>query len=215
MAEERWKFIVFNKDISEQKSLNFYTNWAEFYDQDMVKLGFKRQFQLAQKLKSFYPDEIHRKNLKILDIAAGTGLVGVGLKQEGFEFMDAVDGNQAMLEKLKEKGIYQKAVTAILGNKNQPISPEIPENHYDVAIIMGGFAQSHLPIDSLYQVAKTLKSGGLFINLMTRKYLDIVDKLAGLEPLMEKMETEGIWSKVEIFLDKEEKQGIYHIYRKT
>ena len=59
-----------------------------------------------------------------------------------------------------------------------------------------------------------MKPGGLFINLMTKKYLEIVDKLANLEPLMDQMEKEGIWSKIEIFLDSEEKQGIYHIYKK-
>ena len=31
--------------------------------------------------------------------------------------MDAVDGNQAMLDKLKEKKIYSKVVKAVLGNK--------------------------------------------------------------------------------------------------
>ena len=49
----------------------------------MVNLGFKRQHQLAEKLKTFFPDETSRKSVKILDVAAGTGLVGVGLKKEG------------------------------------------------------------------------------------------------------------------------------------
>ena len=38
---------------------------------------------MAEKLKSFFPDETLRKAVKILDVAAGTGLVGVGLKKEG------------------------------------------------------------------------------------------------------------------------------------
>ena len=49
----------------------------------MINLGFKRQHQLAEKLKTFFPDETSRKSVKILDVAAGTGLVGVGLKKEG------------------------------------------------------------------------------------------------------------------------------------
>ena len=60
------------------------------YDDDQIQLGFKRQYQLADKLKTFYPDEKERGNLKILDIAAGTGLVGVGLIKEGFKHIDAV-----------------------------------------------------------------------------------------------------------------------------
>ena len=122
----------------------------------MVKLNFRRQYQLAEKLKSYFPDEEQRRNVKILDVAAGTGLVGEGLKRAGFVWMDAVDGNQAMLDKLMKKGIYKKSVRAILGNKEDSISPDIANNAYDVVIIMGGFAQSHLPLQSLYQVLKVL-----------------------------------------------------------
>ena len=45
--------------------------------------------------------------------------------------------------------------------------------------------------------------------------MDIVDELQGLEPLMEQMEQDGLWSKVEICTDQEAKQGIYHIYKKN
>ena len=56
------------------------------YDDDVINLGrtTNRKIQLAEKLKSFFPDEITRKSVKILDVAAGTGLVGVELKKEGF-----------------------------------------------------------------------------------------------------------------------------------
>jgi hypothetical protein len=73
--------------------------------------------------------------------------------------LHSTDGSEAMLEKLKEKGIYGKAIQAILGNKDVKINEDILDESYDVAIIMGGFAQSHLPIESLYQVARTLKKG--------------------------------------------------------
>ena len=29
MANERWKYVVFNKDITEEESLDFYTTWAK------------------------------------------------------------------------------------------------------------------------------------------------------------------------------------------
>ena len=40
----------------------------------------------------------------------------------------------------------------ILGDKNRKVCEEIQDSSYDAAIIMGGFAQSHLPVNSLYQV---------------------------------------------------------------
>ena len=56
------------------------------YDDDVINLGrtTNRKIQLADKLKTFFPDEFRRKFVKILDVAAGTGLVGVELKKEGF-----------------------------------------------------------------------------------------------------------------------------------
>ena len=69
-----------------------------------------------------------------------------------FQQMDAVDGSLAMLEKLKEKDIYLKTYHAILGDKDRKICEDIQDGSYDVAVIVGGFGQSHLPVNSLYQV---------------------------------------------------------------
>ena len=52
------------------------------------------------------------------------------------------------------------------------------------------------------------------MNIMTKIYLESVDELKHLEPLMEKMEKEKIWTKIDHCLDQEIKQGIYHIYKK-
>ena len=51
----------------------------------MTNLGrtTNRKVQLAKKLKSFFPEGNERKSAKILDVAAGTGLVGVELLKEG------------------------------------------------------------------------------------------------------------------------------------
>ena len=54
-------------------------------------MGFTgRKFVTASKLADFFPDIKMRKNVKILDIAAGTGLAGIGLLKEGFQYFDAV-----------------------------------------------------------------------------------------------------------------------------
>ena len=61
------------------------------YDDDLIKLGFMgRKFKLAEKLVQFYPNFEDRKNVKILDIAAGTGLAGIGLLKHGFKNFDAI-----------------------------------------------------------------------------------------------------------------------------
>ena len=45
---------------------------------------------MAEKLAQFYPNFEDRKNVKILDIAAGTGLAGIGLLKHGFKNFDAI-----------------------------------------------------------------------------------------------------------------------------
>ena len=64
-----------------------------------------------------------------------------------------------MLEKLRAKGIYSQTFCCVLGDKFKKIHQDISDESYDIVIIMGGFAQSHLPIDSLYQAARALKPG--------------------------------------------------------
>ncbi len=69
------------------------------------------------------------------------------------------DGSPGMIDKLMAKGLYKNAWVVRLGGSSDRIHPEIPDNSYDVAVIMGGFAQSHLPPDCLYQVARSIKKG--------------------------------------------------------
>ena len=56
---------------------------------------------------------------KIIDIAAGTGLAAVKLRQDGFTGkIDAVDGCQAMLDKAKERYLYTELICCKLGDKS-------------------------------------------------------------------------------------------------
>ena len=64
-----------------------------------------------------------------------------------------------MLDQLNAKKIYQKSFCNVLGDKNAKLLEEILDESYDIIIIMGGFAQSHLPVNTLYQASRALKSG--------------------------------------------------------
>ena len=63
----------------------------------------------------------------------------------------------------------------ILGDRNRKVCEEIQDSSYDVAIIMGGFAQSHLPVNSLYQVISFL--------IVLRKFLFYKKIIASLHIL--------------------------------
>ena len=118
----------------------------------------------------------------ILDVGAGTGLMSAFFQDK---YPDAkitlVDISSAMLKKAEER---------FEGNKNISFlnadfaTVELAENHYD--LVVSGLAIHHLP-DELKQqlfnkIAKTLKTGGWFIN---------ADQVLGETELAERVYTEN------------------------
>ena len=55
-----------------------------------VAAGIDRNPIIAKILSEYFPKAEDRKNARILDLAAGTGLVGHDLYKEGFTNIDGV-----------------------------------------------------------------------------------------------------------------------------
>lgn len=94
------------------------------------------------------------KDSKILDLAAGTGLVGALLSENGYTNIDALDGSADMLVAANNCKCYQNIITHF-------IERDIPfpiENHTYDHIIMSG-ALCHIDYESLPQIIRTCKPG--------------------------------------------------------
>ena len=63
------------------------------YDNDMVALSYQHPANCARMLSKYFPDEGKRPDLKLLDLAAGTGRVGLLLKELNFTNITAVGEN--------------------------------------------------------------------------------------------------------------------------
>ena len=121
-----------------------------------------------------------------------------------------------MLDKLKAKNIYNKVICSLVGGGNK--IKDVQDNTYDIIMISGGFAQAHMPVDALREAVRVLKPGGYFFNSMTEYYLQSVEALHELEPLMKTMEEEGLWTKVErqtVPRNIADKTSVFHTYRKN
>lgn len=59
-----------------------------------------------------------------------------------------------------------------------------------------------------------LYKGGLFVNAMSEKYTKIVPELRGLDPLIWKMEEEGIWKYVLRLIEESKWPGLFQVCRK-
>jgi len=198
---------------NEEEVIEFYKNHAPIYE-DMIRSGNMVRNQIICKiLGEYYPDKAKRSELKVLDLAAGTGLIGDSLYEVGFTHIDGVDLCDEMLKELASKPTYKKSWKAYLGEADKGIEG-VEDGSYDIVVMSGGFAHSHLSINVIGQAARALRTGGLFVNSMKELYITSVPQLHGLEPLMRQMEEEKIWKWTLRLVDENEWPGLYHACRK-
>lgn len=154
---------ITHPDLDRTTAMNTYKKWAETYDKDLAKLDYQVPQIVALKTNEF----LERKDARILDIAAGTGLVGLELRKLGYTKLDALDGSQEMLDKAKVRGVYDRMYCCMLG---QQYTVPIETNTYDCLTIGGAFVPGHMKGDSLPELIRITKAGGLIIALISEKY---------------------------------------------
>ena len=62
-----------------------------------------------------------------------------------------------MLDKLEEHNLYGKVICSLIGDGKQ--IEGIEDNSYDAVTLSGGYAQGHLPVDALSEVARVVVPG--------------------------------------------------------
>ncbi|CAG2172436.1 unnamed protein product [Oppiella nova] len=97
------------------------------------------------------------KSCRILDIGAGTGIIGSLLKANGYENIDGLDGSPKMLDLAKEKNCYKNLIHSIVASN---IRLPIDSKTYDVIIMAGVFCPGHISVDAFNEILRITKSGG-------------------------------------------------------
>ena len=98
----------------------------------------------------------YEKSSKILDIGAGTGIVGEILAKHGYTHVDALDGNPDMLNILKEKKCYRNVILSMVGPE---VRLPVKDREYDVVIMAGVFCPGHIEVKSLEQILRLVTPG--------------------------------------------------------
>ena len=179
----------------------------------MTHFKTKDRYDHVEKLMlAHFPVAERRPTVEILELAAGTGMVGQRLHRNGFRQMDAIDYSQGMLAELSKKNVYRDFWQASLGQP--PFQSVVEDNTYDVVIMCGGLANGHIDIGVLGQAHSALKPGGLFINGMTEVYTKTVPELQGLDKMFFDMENQGKWKVILREIQEIEKPGLFHVCRK-
>lgn len=198
---------VMHKGITPGEVAGFYSEWAngDEYEKELPPELFNAPIVTAAAAAEGIP-ESERGNMKVFDVAAGTGLCGLQLKRLGFKHIDALDPAEGMLQKAKEKDIYERYICDYITDKPLDIEPDT----YDALTISAGLGEGHIPCGALYEMIRVVKPGGT-ISIVTREeHLHTVEQyIDKLEPLMQKLENEGKWKQLKreifkgFFLDKD------------
>ncbi|SMX41531.1 class I SAM-dependent DNA methyltransferase [Octadecabacter ascidiaceicola] len=151
-----------------------YAAWAETYDSD---------FGEAQGYLS--PREVVRVFAQaggqgpVLDVGAGTGLVGEGLAAAGVGPIDALDLSDEMLTVARSKGVYRETIAA---DVTQPLSI----GPYRGIISAGTFTMGHVGPEGIPPLLEIAEVGCLFVISVNAKHFES----AGFEALFAGLDTE-------------------------
>ena len=94
----------------------------------------------------------------VLDVGAGTGLVGTMLRSMNVNVVDGIDLSEHMLEVARMKGDYR---TLYASDVTRPI--RMVDNDYNGVVSAGTFTLGHLGPEALENLLDTAQSGALFV----------------------------------------------------
>ncbi|XP_066269138.1 methyltransferase-like protein 27 [Branchiostoma lanceolatum] len=190
-----------------------YNDWSGTYDREiMTQLSCTGPRECADSLEKAL-DGSTRKEVRILDVAAGTGLVAERLVRKGFTNIDAVDGSQGMLDLAEKKQIYRRLICDFVG----PNPLDIENDTYDAIACCAGFAAGHMKDDCLPELIRVVKPGGYIVLTFREEWLHQYEEYKDkLEPAMARLQDQGLWERVsrEIFPNYYPgKDGITIVYK--
>lgn len=131
-----------------------YDEWAERYDADMAKVGYRHPAIATALLARHVPKGAG----PLLDAGAGTGLIGEWLEILGYPVADALDLSAGMLAVAKRKGLYRDLVQAALGT---PLPFET--DRYAAVISAGVFTSGHVGAEGLDELLRITRPGGVIV----------------------------------------------------
>merc|ERR1712133_349616 len=151
-------------DADPEHTAKFYDDWSEKYDDDLVVVGNYSGF--VKVAEAFIKLGLNHE-VQILDLAAGTGLLGAEIGRHGYTNIDGLDSSLGMLGKARSQGIFKNYINAHLdGLGSIPVNDET----YDVIACSNGFAPGQIYPSALPELLRVQRPGGYIIIAMKDGY---------------------------------------------
>ena len=172
-----------------EDSINLYKTWASTYDDDFAK---QNDYRSPMEIAKYYAQYSNNEDIPILDVGAGTGLIGECLNLDSKE-VDAIDISPEMLNIARTKNCYSKIIEADLTK-----TLLIHDNYYGAIVSAGTFTHGHVGPDVLDELLRVTRSGGLFVFTVHFKLF----KKAGFDKKLieiKKMITQPTFHEVDVY----------------
>ncbi|XP_022251682.1 methyltransferase-like protein 27 [Limulus polyphemus] len=116
-THEKVNFIesVLQERPPEETCEKFYQKWAATYDEDMIDTEMYGPKTVVEEFVELGLG----KNVRILDVGAGTGCVASLLQKHGYTNIDALDGSIDMLEVAKSRDLYRNYIVDIVSEERK------------------------------------------------------------------------------------------------
>ena len=157
------------------ETLKLYADWAETYDHTMLDgLAYRSPLQIAALAASTEK----RRDVRVLDVGCGTGLLASSLRAHGFNQVDGLDYSAPMLSVARREGRIDKAFLRDL-NESLGMGTEC----YDILASTGTFTHGHVGAGCLPELLALLVPGGYLICTVHRDVWDEGGFCTGLQAL--------------------------------
>ena len=157
-------------------SQRLYRTWADTYDTDFAQ---GQDYVYPRIVAEVFAEFSLRQGAEVLDVGAGTGLVGVALDTLGNWTLDGVDISPEMLSQARAKGHYRSLFTGDLTGRL-----DRADGSYDALLSAGTFTHGHLGPEVLDELLRVARNGALFVLGVNKDHFaasGFAEKLAALE----------------------------------
>jgi len=151
-------------DNSDKNSIHFYDEFADTYNEELVVIG--NYTGHIKCVEAFLKLGLNRK-VAILDLAAGTGLLGSEVIVHGYDNVDGLDSSLGMLAQARRQNIYKDYIVAMVDGLG---SIPINDCTYDVVMSSNGFAPGQIYPRAIPEILRIVRPGGYLMWTMREGY---------------------------------------------
>ena len=148
-----------------KNNIQFYDDWCgSAWDEDFVCTG--NYYGHIKCVEAFLKLKLNR-DVAILDLACGNGLLGIEVGSHGYENVDGLDESLGMLGLARKADVYRDYIVAhVDGLGSIPINDET----YDVVMCSNGFAPLQIWPSDIPEILRVMRPGGYLLWTMNATY---------------------------------------------